>query len=344
VVTAERSDNIKTLTRKDFVSDQEVRWCPGCGDYSILAQTQRLMPDLGIPRENIVFISGIGCSSRLPYYMNTYGFHSIHGRAPTIATGLKASRPELSVWVVTGDGDALSIGGNHLLHVLRRNVDLQVVLHNNEIYGLTKGQYSPTSELGKRTKSSPYGTIDAPLHPLSVAIGAEATFVARSIDTDAHHLVQTLDRAYRHRGAAFVEVYQNCNIFNDGAFAEFAAKEVRADRTLSLEHGKPMIFGKERNKGLRLSGTRFEIVTIGEGGVSEGDIFVHDETRADPSIAFLLSRMEWPEYPVPVGVFRAVERPTYDQLMSKQIEDAIAAEGEGNLRDLFLEGDTWTVE
>jgi 2-oxoglutarate ferredoxin oxidoreductase subunit beta len=344
MVTANRGENVQVLSRKDFVSDQEVRWCPGCGDYSILAQTQKLMPDLGIPRENIVFISGIGCSSRLPYYVDTYGFHSIHGRAPTIASGLKASRPELSVWVVTGDGDALSIGGNHILHVLRRNVDLQIVLHNNEIYGLTKGQYSPTSELGKRTKSSPYGTIDRPLHPLSVALGAEATFVARSIDIDAQHLLTTLDRAYRHKGAAFVEVYQNCNIFNDGAFAEFAAKEVRADRTIQLEHGKPMIFGKERDKGLRLAGTEFEVVTIGENGVTEADIFVHDETREDPSIAFMLSRMEWPDYPVPVGVLRAVQKPTYNDLMDEQIQMAVEAEGEGDLRDLFVEGDTWTVE
>jgi 2-oxoglutarate ferredoxin oxidoreductase subunit beta len=345
MVTAKRSDQpVPVLSRKDFVTDQEVRWCPGCGDYSILAQTQRIMPDLGIPRENIVFISGIGCSSRLPYYMNTYGFHSIHGRAPTIATGLKASRPELSVWVVTGDGDALSIGGNHILHVLRRNVDLQIILHNNEIYGLTKGQYSPTSEFGKRTKSSPYGTIDAPLHPLSVAIGAEATFCARSIDTDAHHLAATLSRAAGHRGTSFVEVYQNCNIFNDGAFAEFAAKEVRADRTIVLEHGKPMIFGKERDRGLRFNGMRLEVVQIGVDGVSEGDILVHDETREDPTIAFMLSRLDYPEYPVPVGVFRAVQRPTYDTLMTEQIEQAIAAEGPGDLSEIFLEGDTWTVE
>jgi len=345
MVTQEKTNGVApALTRKDFVSDQEVRWCPGCGDYSILAQTQRLMPELGIPRENIVFISGIGCSSRLPYYMDTYGFHSIHGRAPTIATGLKASRPELSVWVITGDGDGLSIGGNHLLHVLRRNVDLQIILHNNEIYGLTKGQYSPTSELGKRTKSSPYGTIDAPLHPLTVALGAEATFVGRSIDTDAHHLVQTLERAYKHKGAAFVEVYQNCNIYNDGAFADFAAKEVRADRTLVLEHGKPMIFGKERDKGVRLNGLRPEVVKIGEDGVTEGDLLVHDETLADPTIAFMLSRMEHPEYPVPVGVIRAVERPTYDELMAKQLDDAVAKEGQGDLAELYREGDTWTVE
>ncbi len=341
--TSNGKGQAQALTRKDFVSDQEVRWCPGCGDYSILAQTQRVLPDLGIPRENFVFISGIGCSSRLPYYMNTYGFHSIHGRAPTIATGLKASRPELSVWVVTGDGDALSIGGNHILHVLRRNVDLQIVLHNNEIYGLTKGQYSPTSEFGKRTKSSPYGTIDRPLHPLSVAIGAEATFVARSLDIDAHHLAATLERAAKHRGASFVEVYQNCNIFNDGAFAEFAAKEVRADRTIQLEHGKPMVFGKERDKGLRLNGMKIEVVQLGNG-ITESDLLVHDETREDPSIAFLLSRMEWPEYPVPLGVLRAVQKPTYDELMTQQIEEAIAKEGEGDLREIFLEGDTWTVE
>jgi 2-oxoglutarate ferredoxin oxidoreductase subunit beta len=335
---------VQVLTRKDFVSDQEVRWCPGCGDYSILAQTQKLMPDLDVPKENIVFISGIGCSSRLPYYMNTYGFHSIHGRAPTIATGLKASRPELSVWVVTGDGDALSIGGNHILHVLRRNVDLQIILHNNQIYGLTKGQYSPTSELGKRTKSSPYGTVDAPLHPLTVAIGAEATFVGRSIDTDAQHLVKVLDRAHKHKGSSFVEVYQNCNIYNDGAFADFAAKEVRSERTLVLEQGQPMIFGKERDKGIRLSGLTPEVVEIGKDGITEGDLLVHDETRDDPTIAFMLSRMHYPEYPVPVGVFRDVVRPTYDELLQAQLDRAIETEGIGDIQKLFLEGDTWTVE
>jgi len=336
--------SVQVLTRKDFVSDQEVRWCPGCGDYSILAQTQKLMPDLDVPKENIVFISGIGCSSRLPYYMNTYGFHSIHGRAPTIATGLKASRPELSVWVVTGDGDALSIGGNHILHVLRRNVDLQIILHNNQIYGLTKGQYSPTSELGKRTKSSPYGTVDAPLHPLTVALGAEATFVGRSIDTDAQHLVKVLDRAYRHKGSSFVEVYQNCNIYNDGAFADFAAKEVRPERTLVLEQGEPMIFGKERDKGIRLNGLTPEVVEIGKDGITEGDLLVHDETRDDPTIAFMLSRMHYPEYPVPVGVFRDVARPTYDELLQAQVDRAIEIEGAGDIQKLFLEGDTWTVE
>ena len=344
MVAATRPESpLPVLSRKDFVTDQEVRWCPGCGDYSILAQTQKVMPELGVARENIVFISGIGCSSRLPYYMNTFGFHSIHGRAPTIASGLKASRPELSVWVITGDGDALSIGGNHILHVLRRNVDIQIILHNNEIYGLTKGQYSPTSELGKRTKSSPYGTIDAPLHPLSVAIGAEATFVARSLDNDAHHLSSMLLRAHEHRGTSFLEVYQNCNIFNDGAFKDFTAKEVRADRMIFLEHGKPMIFGKEKDKGLRINAMKMEVVQLGNG-ITESDLLVHDETREDPSIAFLLSRMDYPEYPVPVGVIRAVRRPTYDELMTQQIDLAIATEGEGDLREIFLEGDTWTVE
>ncbi len=332
------------LTRKDFVSEEEVRWCPGCGDYSILAQTQRVMPELGLPRENIVFISGIGCSSRLPYYMNTYGFHSIHGRAPAIATGLKLTRPELSVWVITGDGDALSIGGNHILHVMRRNVDLQIILHNNEIYGLTKGQYSPTTHFGQVTKSSPVGVIDWPLRPLAVALGAEASFVARTLDADPHHMQDTLLRASQHRGTSFVEVYQNCNIFNDGIFDDFAAKEVRADRMLFLEHGKPMVFGKERNKGIRLSGLKPEVVEIGKNGVTEDDILVHDETREDPTIAFMLTRMEWPEYPVPVGVIRAVKRPIYGELLTQQIERAIQTEGPGDIIALMNSGETWRVE
>jgi 2-oxoglutarate ferredoxin oxidoreductase subunit beta len=331
------------LQRKDFVSDQEVRWCPGCGDYSILAQTQKLMPELNIPRENIVFISGIGCSSRLPYYMNTYGFHSIHGRAPTIATGLKASRPDLQVWVITGDGDGLSIGGNHLLHVMRRNVDLVIVLFNNRIYGLTKGQYSPTSEFGKRTKSSPYGTIDYPLEPLSVAIGAEATFVARSLDIDQAHQIAVLERAAAHKGTAFVEIFQNCNVFNDGAHMEFGEKSVRPDRTLALEHGKPMIFGKDRDKGIRMNGLTPEVVTLGDG-VTEADLLVHDEQATDPNLAFILSRMHWPQYPVPMGVLRAVERPTYEVLMEEQIAETRERMGEGDLQALLFEGDTWTVE
>ena len=331
------------LQRKDFVTDQEVRWCPGCGDYSILAQTQKLMPELGVPRENIVFISGIGCSSRLPYYMNTYGFHSIHGRAPTIATGLKVMNPDLKVFVITGDGDGLSIGGNHLLHVMRRNVDITIVLFNNRIYGLTKGQYSPTSEFGKRTKSSPMGTVDTPLHPLSVAISAEASFVARSLDIDPKHLIATIERAARHKGTSFIEVYQNCNVFNDGAFMEFADKAVRSDRTVRLEHGQPLIFGKEREKGIRLNGTTPEIVTLGNG-VSESDLWIHDETREDPVLSFILSRMHWPDFPEPMGVVRAVERPTYEALVQQQVDEAIERQGEGDLDKLFMEGDTWTVE
>ena len=259
-LSPENAETLIKLTRKDFVSDQEVRWCPGCGDYSILAQTQKVMPDFGYPKENIVFISGIGCSGRLPYYMNTYGFHSIHGRAPTLATGLKAARPDLMVWVITGDGDALSIGGNHVLHSMRRNVDIKLVMFNNRIYGLTKGQASPTSELGKRTKSTPDGTIDHPIMPLSVALAAEATFVARSVDTHTEHLQHTLERAGRHKGSAFTEVLQNCNIFNDGAWRSFTDREVRDDRMLVLEHGKPMIFGKDRDQGIRLNGLHPEVV------------------------------------------------------------------------------------
>jgi 2-oxoglutarate ferredoxin oxidoreductase subunit beta len=333
-----------TLTRKDFMSDQEVRWCPGCGDYSILAQTQKVMPDLGVAREKIVFISGIGCSSRFPYYMNTYGFHTIHGRAPAIATGLKASRPDLMVWVITGDGDALSIGGNHLLHVLRRNVDLKIVMFNNRIYGLTKGQYSPTSEFGKRVKSAPMGVPDYPLHPLSVAIGAEATFVARTIDTDTRHLVATLERAAAHKGTAFVEVYQNCNIYNDGAFAYLTDREVHDDRTLVLEHGQPLLFGKERNRGIRLHGLHPEVVTLGEHGITEADILRHDEHEPEPNLAFALSRLDYPDFPVPVGVFRAIEKPTYDQMLEDQRIAALARHGEGDLEALFNSGDTWVVE
>ena len=345
MVTTNRGDEaIKVYTRKDFVSDEEVRWCPGCGDYSILAQTQRVMPDLGVPKENIVFISGIGCSSRLPYYMNTYGFHSIHGRAPTIASGLKAARPELSVWVITGDGDALSIGGNHILHVLRRNMDLQIVLHNNEVYGLTKGQYSPTSPLGTVKVSTPMGSIDWPLKPLAVALGAEATFVARSLDAEPHHMVEVLKAAHDHRGASFVEIYQNCNIYNDEAFEEFTAKDVRADRMLYLKHGEPMIFGKNRDKGIRINGLKPEVVEIGQNGITEADILVHDVTLEDPTIAFMLTRMDYPEFPVPIGVIRDVQRPTYNDLMTEQIAKAVETQGEGDLDALFRQGDVWEVE
>jgi 2-oxoglutarate/2-oxoacid ferredoxin oxidoreductase subunit beta len=332
-------DELKPLTRKDFITDQEVRWCPGCGDYSILAQTQKIMPELGVPRENIVVISGIGCSSRTPYYLETYGFHSIHGRALTLATGLKASRPELSVWVVTGDGDGLSIGGNHLLHAMRRNVDLNVLLYNNRIYGLTKGQYSPTSEFGKVTKSSPMGTIDVPLDPIRVALASEATFVARSLDVDTAHLQYVLKRAAEHKGVSFVEIYQNCNIFNDGAFRGFTERDVRDDRVLYLEDGKPLRFGKERQHGLRLNGFELEVV---ENAGDEDGILVHDE-KADPTLASILARATYPDYPVPVGVFRAVERPTLDELLTLQIEQA-TARGKGDFESLLNSGETWVVD
>jgi 2-oxoglutarate ferredoxin oxidoreductase subunit beta len=330
------------LTRKDFVSDQEVRWCPGCGDYSILAQTQKSMPDFGFPKENIVFISGIGCSGRLPYYMNTYGFHSIHGRAPTLATGLKAARPDLMVWVITGDGDALSIGGNHILHSMRKNVDIKVVMHNNRIYGLTKGQVSPTSEFGKKTKSTPNGSVDQPIHPLTVALAAEASFVARSVDTHTEHLQHTFERAGHHRGSAFVEVLQNCNIFNDGAYREFTERDVREDRMLVLEHGQPMVFGKDRDRGIRLRGLHPEVVQLGNG-ITEYDLLVHDEHAEDPYLALMLSRMWWPEFPVPVGILRDVRRPTHDQLMTDQIEAARARTPEPDLAAALAAGETWTV-
>jgi len=332
------------LSRKDFVSDQEVRWCPGCGDYAILAQVQKVMPELGIKRENMVFVSGIGCSSRFPYYMNTYGFHGIHGRAPAIATGIKVANPELSVWVVTGDGDALSIGGNHLIHSIRRNLDINILLFNNRIYGLTKGQYSPTSEFGKRNKSAPYGVIDYPLNPLSVAIAAEATFVARAVDTHTAHLQMVVERAVRHKGVSFVEVYQNCNIFNDHAFDMFAVRDVKDDRMIAIEHGKPLIFGKERNRGIRMrSDMHLEVVEIGEG-INENDLIVHDEKAPDSYLAYMLARMEYPDYPVPVGVFRDVEKPTYEDLLTGQVQTAIEKMGAGDLMKLLNAGDTWTIE
>jgi 2-oxoglutarate ferredoxin oxidoreductase subunit beta len=327
------------LTRKDFISDQDVRWCPGCGDYAILAQVQKVLPELGIPRENFVFISGIGCSSRFPYYVNTYGFHSIHGRAPTLASGLKATRPELSVWIVTGDGDGLSIGGNHLLHILRRNVDVNILLFNNRIYGLTKGQYSPTSEFGKVTKSTPFGSIDHPLHPITVALGAEGTFVARSVDVEAKHLQDIIRRAHAHRGTSFVEILQNCNIFNDGAFTDLTDKDTKAEHTVVLEHDRPLVFGKNRDKGIRMNGHSLEVVRLGSS-VTEADLIVHDE-RND-ALAFLLSSMQPPKFPTPIGVFRAVERETYDAAINAQIQTASAGHG-GDLDELFGRGDVWEV-
>ncbi len=328
------------LTRKDFVSDQDVRWCPGCGDYAILAQVQKVMPELGVPRERFVFISGIGCSSRFPYYMNTYGFHSIHGRAPAIASGLKTARPDLSVWVATGDGDALSIGGNHFIHMLRRNLDLNILLFNNRIYGLTKGQYSPTSEQGKITKSTPLGSADHPFNPVAVALGSDGTFVARSIDVEAKHLQDLIRRAFEHRGTSFIEILQNCNIFNDGAFANLTEKEIKADHQLLLEHGKPLIFGKNRDKGIRMRGHSLEVVQLGQG-ISESDVMVHDEQ--DSALGFLLSLMGPPAFPTPIGVFRDITRPTYEGILSEQIHQAKQRQGEGDLDELLNRGDTWTV-
>ena len=338
---------LPVLTKKDFESDQDVRWCPGCGDYSILAQTQKTMPDFGVAKEKIVFISGIGCSGRLPYYMNTFGFHTIHGRAATIATGLKAARPDLMVWVITGDGDALSIGGNHLIHAMRRNVDMKMIMFNNRIYGLTKGQASPTSPIGKKTKSTPLGTIETPIIPLNLVAAAEASFIARSVDTHSEHLQEMMQRAGEHSGAAFLEVLQNCNIFNDGAWRDFTDKSVKEDRMLVLKHGEPMIFGAEKNKGIRLNGLRPEVVTIGENGVSVADLWVHDETDPDATRTQILSRMWWPDFPVPVGVFRRVPRPTHDQLLVEQIDGAKAAraaKGPVDLQKLLASGETWTVE
>ena len=334
---------LPTLTAKDFASDQDVRWCPGCGDYSILAQMKKVLASLGYPKEKIVFISGIGCSSRFPYYLNTYGFHAIHGRAPTLATGLKVANPELQVWIVTGDGDGLSIGGNHLIHTLRRNVDVKILLFNNEIYGLTKGQYSPTSRFGTRTKSSPQGSVDNPLRALSLAIGAEATFAARTIDVDINHLSEVLKRAAAHKGTAFVEIYQNCKIFNDGVFDYATDKSVKADNTLYLEHGKPLIFGKDRNKGIRLHGFNPEVVTLGNG-ITVDDLVIHDERAENPSLAYLLSRMVHPEFPECVGVFRCVNQPIYDELVNHQIADAQRTKGPGKLEELFTSDDTWVVQ
>lgn len=333
------------LTAKDFATDQEVRWCPGCGDYSILAQVQKVMPTIGIARENIVIVSGIGCSSRFPYYMNTYGMHSIHGRATAIASGLKATRPELSVWVVTGDGDSLSIGGNHTIHLLRRNFDINILLFNNQIYGLTKGQYSPTSEIKKVTKSTPFGSIDHPFNPAALAMGADAGFVGRTMDRDPKHLQMMLTRAHQHKGASFLEIYQNCNIFNDGAFEVFTEKATKAEEGLFLEQGKPLIFGASQNKGVKLDGFRPVVVELGEGA-SIDDLWVHDEK--DFYKAQILTRMfDDPRIeghlPRPFGVFYENDRPCYEETMKLQLEDAIAARGKGNLDKLLRGNEIWEI-
>ncbi|MBI2190594.1 MAG: 2-oxoacid:ferredoxin oxidoreductase subunit beta [Planctomycetes bacterium] len=335
----------RPLTKKDFESDQDVRWCPGCGDYAILSQVQKVLPELGIPREKLVFISGIGCSSRFPYYMNTYGFHTIHGRAPAIASGLRASRPDLSVWVITGDGDALSIGGNHFIHLLRRNLDVRILLFNNRIYGLTKGQYSPTSELGKVTASTPMGSIDYPFNPISLALGAEATFVARTLDRDLAHLHETLRRAAAHRGTAFVEIYQNCNIFNDGAFEVFTEKETKLAHVARLEHGKPILYGPKNEKGIRLKGFQLESIDLSKAEARMEDLLVYDAHCPDATLAMIVSRMTGENnLPLPIGVFRSVSRPCYDDSLNEQVRKAKEMMGPGDLDELFNSGDTWVVQ
>ena len=333
------------LAKKDFESDQEVRWCPGCGDYSVLTNVQRVMPELGVPRENFVFVSGIGCSSRFPYYMNTYGFHTIHGRAPAFATGIKLARPELSVWVITGDGDGLSIGGNHMLHLLRRNPDLQVLLFNNRIYGLTKGQYSPTSRVGMRNKSIPQGVIDYPVEPIAFALGAGATFVARTVDVDAASLQDVLRRAHEHKGAAFIEILQNCPVYNDGEWEKIEDKKTRVEAGLPLEHGKPLVYGpKGQRRGIRIDHGVPTVVALrdDEDPIAAG-VTVHDEKHESPAYAFALATLAPPVFPIPVGVLRAVERPTYERLLAGQIDTAVQQRGKGDLARLLASADTWTV-
>jgi 2-oxoglutarate/2-oxoacid ferredoxin oxidoreductase subunit beta len=343
------ADNIEEkqvkLTAKDFATDQDVRWCPGCGDYSILAQVQRSFPDLvNVKKENIVWVSGIGCSSRFPYYMDTYGFHGIHGRAPAIATGVKISNPELSVWVATGDGDLLSIGGNHFIHACRKNVDLKVLLFNNRIYGLTKGQYSPTSEKGKKTKTSPYGSVDFPFNPVSLALGAEASFVARCTDRDSKHMQQMIKRAAEHKGMAFIEIYQNCVIFNDGTFDALTDKAVKDDMLLYMEQGKPLLFGKNKEKGIKIDGAVPSVININENGNSINDVLIHDEFDLSPVRSTILAHLtDSLEFPTPLGVFRQIFRPTVDGEIQRQIDEIKAKKGEGDLEKMLFSGNTWEV-
>jgi 2-oxoglutarate/2-oxoacid ferredoxin oxidoreductase subunit beta len=340
---AETKTEQKT-TSKDFASTQDVRWCPGCGDYSILAQMQRVSPDLGIKKENFVWVSGIGCASRFPYYMNTYGLHGIHGRAPAIASGIKLNNPELSVWVATGDGDLLSIGGNHFIHTCRRNIDIKILLFNNRIYGLTKGQYSPTSEKGKKTKSSPFGSVDYPFNPLSLAAGAGATFIARTLDRDPKHLQEMMKRAADHKGTAFIEVFQNCNIFNDGAFEILTDKNTKSDNVVVLEHNKPLLFGKNNDKGIRLNGLKPEVVDISIGAYSVNDLWIHDEFDDDTTRTNIIAQFSDKEgFPTPVGVLRQEIKPTYDEEFHKQINNITQSKGKGDLRKILFSGNMWEV-
>ena len=330
----------KVYTAKDFSSDQEVRWCPGCGDYSILKQVQSVMPEINVPKEDIVFISGIGCSSRFPYYMETFGMHSIHGRATAIASGLKAARPDLSVWIITGDGDSLSIGGNHLIHLLRRNFDTNVLLFNNQIYGLTKGQYSPTSEKGKKTKSTPMGSIDHPFNPLALCMGADATFIARTMDRDPKHMREMLMRSNNHKGTSLLEIYQNCNVFNDGAFFGMTDKATKMNQTLFLEHGQPLVFGENKDKGIRLDGFKPIIVSLEDCSID--DLWLHDEK--DRVKAGLLTRFFDANFPRPFGVFYSEDRPTYEDALVQQIDEAMEQKGQGNLDHLLKGSNTWTID
>ncbi len=332
-----------TLTKKDFVTPNDVRWCPGCGDYAILNAVQRTLPELGVPKEKFVVVSGIGCSSRFPYYMNTYGFHTIHGRAPTVATGVKVANPDLSVWMITGDGDGLSIGANHLLHLLRRNLDINVLLFNNRIYGLTKGQYSPTSEVGKKTKSTPAGSVDYPVNPLLFALGSEATFIARTTDTDQKHMVETFKAAQAHKGTSFVEVFQNCVIFNNKTFDSVTGRDVRNDQVMFLEEGKPLVYGEGGNKGIRLNGLNLETVDLDEGSNTE-DLLVHNPKDPNPAYATLLAHMTFPAFPTPLGILRQLEgRETYEDSVVGQIQLA-QAKGEGSLQELLTGNNSWIVE
>ncbi|UCD37006.1 MAG: 2-oxoacid:ferredoxin oxidoreductase subunit beta [Fidelibacterota bacterium] len=340
---SEEATVTQALTRKDFTSDQTVRWCPGCGDYSILAQVQKTFPELGRKKEEFVFVSGIGCSSRFPYYMNTYGFHTIHGRAPAVATGIKIANPDLSVWVVTGDGDGLSIGGNHLIHLLRRNLDINILLFNNRIYGLTKGQYSPTSEFGKVTKSTPLGSIDWPFNPPSLALGAAATFIARSVDVEGQHLQDIIKAAYHHHGTSFLEIYQNCIIFNDNAFADVTEKDTKVEHQLLLEHGQPMLFGKDKSKGIGMDGHHPVVIDLTDGKHSIDEILLHDKT--DRMTALMLSEMTYrPEFPVPLGIFYEIEINTYEDLIHEQIERAVEKMGPGDMEAILHAGHTWKVK
>lgn len=335
--------DIKPLTKKDFASDQLVRWCPGCGDYSILSAMQLALPKIGLKREDVVFVSGIGCAARFPYYMNTYGFHTIHGRGPAVATGIKLSNPSLSVWEVQGDGDALAIGGNHFIHALRRNIDINILMFNNEIYGLTKGQYSPTSRPGLVTKSTPFGVIDRPFHAAELVLGAQGTFYARTIDTNPKLMSEIFAHAATHVGTSMVEILQNCVIFNDKTHSAITSKENRDDYQLHIEHGKPMLFGKDKNKGIKLNGLKLEVVTLGEDGISESDILVHDAHEEDPTLHLMLARMTPPNFPMALGIIREVRNTTYDELVESQYQDSLKNAKYSTMDELLNSGETWEV-